>query len=57
MSLTPKDYVGNEYFVSVNTDQGELNRIIIAFDKEDALDQIKEYCHAELLSILNTAIV
>ena len=57
MSLKPRDFVGIEYIVQIQTEMGEFTRLVTAFDREDALNQMIEYCEAEQLKPLSTAIL
>ena len=55
--LRPRDFVGNEYFVTVATDCGEIRRCVVGFDQDDALGQMLDYCKSEGLQALNTSIL
>ena len=55
--LRPRDFVGREYFVTVQTHSGELHRCIIALDKEDALSQMISYCESEGLTPVSTTVL
>lgn len=45
--LTPRDFVGIEFLVRVLTPYGPIQRWIRAFDRDDATEQMLEYCLAE----------
>lgn len=55
--LRPRDFVGIDYIVQVMTDAGEIARLVTAFDREDAVSQMMEYCRAEALEPLSVSVL
>lgn len=55
--LRPRDFVGLEYIVQIMTDVGHFARLVTAFDREDAIAQMMEYCRAENLEPLSISVL
>lgn len=55
--LRPRDFVGIDYVVQIMTEVGQLVRLVTAFDREDALAQMMEYCRAEDLEPLSISVL
>lgn len=45
--LYPSDLVGHHYLVTAATDQGPYQRLVQAFDEQDAIDQVTAYLASE----------
>lgn len=45
--LYPSDMVGNHYLVTTQTDEGPYQRLVRAFDEEDAIEQVLAYLSSE----------
>lgn len=45
--LRPSDMVGRQYLVTAQTDLGKYQRLIKAFDEEDAREQLITYLVSE----------
>lgn len=45
--LKPSDMVGNHYLVSTQTEEGTYQRLVRAFDEDDAIEQVVAYLASE----------
>lgn len=45
--LHPSDMVGHHFLVSTQTNEGPFQRLVRAFDEEDALEQVVTYLASE----------
>lgn len=49
--LRPRDLGGIDYIIRAETEEGRIHRIFRAFDREDALEQLINYCRSEDLRL------
>lgn len=49
--LRPRDLGGIDYIIRAETNEGQIHRIYRAFDREDALEQLINYCRSEDLRL------
>lgn len=49
--LRPRDLGGIDYIIRAETAEGSIHRIFRAFDREDALEQLINYCRSEALRL------
>lgn len=45
--LNPRDMVGIHFLVSTETEEGTYQRLVRAFDEEDAIEQVVAYLASE----------
>lgn len=55
--LSPRDFVGVDYIVQIMTEVGQFARLVKAFDRDDAVAQMMEYCRAEELEPLSVSVL
>lgn len=51
-----RELVGRDYLVQAVTHLGAMQRWMMAFDRDDARDQVREYCRAEGLVLLEIGV-
>lgn len=45
--MNPRDMVGHHYLIVTETPEGPFQRLVIAFDEEDAIEQVVAYLDSE----------